>query len=418
MLLFGVCSRYGTESCDLTTTTALHCALFPGHHQSDNLRKEIVLHADLVIVGAGVAGLTLAEAGRQRGFSVIVVDSHRPGSGTSRMAAGMLAPLVEARLAERKLLALGTASLAYWEDYRSRLGLSDQDIGFRSEGTILTGIEADHVGMIAHTAEEYRSLGLAIEELSREDLQELEPCLATSARYGYHVAGDMQVDNRALISHLVDRLVRSDRVTVVSDDRVTAIEDREGSLRVHGESGAMYHGAHVVLAPGTRLGEIEGVPSVLKRVIQPVKGEVIRLEQSAMPVLRHVVRTPEVYLVPKGDGTLVVGASTEERGLERVNRVGPVFELLRSAYETVPGVYELPIVELGVGHRPATIDHLPMVGRVGGSNLFIAAGYYRHGILFAPYCAELLVRYIESGTEPEELQHVRPDRFDRDNDKR
>ncbi len=372
-----------------------------------------MLHSDLLVIGAGIAGLTVARAARKHGISVTVVDAAKPGEGTSWMAAGMLAPLVEARLSERDLLTLGRASLARWETFSEEVASNTSlDIGYRTEGTILTGAEHDHFGMIDHTAEEYRSLGLEVEGLTGEDLRRYEPCLATGAMRGYFVPGDHQVDNRVLIRVLLDNLEESDGVDLLSGTRIVALEEDSSGITLVSENGPVASGDRVVVAVGAYLSRIKGLPNSVRRVVQPVKGEIVRLRQSSEPLLRHVVRTPEVYLVPKSDGTLVIGASTEERGFEAENRVGPTFELLRSAYETVPGVYELPMISLGVGFRPATLDHMPMVGRLGDSRIFLASGYYRHGILFAPYCADLLLRYIENDHEPEELRPFRPDRFD------
>lgn len=374
-----------------------------------------MLHSDLLVIGGGIAGLTVALAARGRGLSVAIFDTALAGEGTSRMAAGMLAPMVEARLSEKELLALGRDSLNYWGAFAEQVAaFGDCDIGYRTEGTVLTGAEPDHFGMIDHTAVEYRELGLEVEVLSGEDLHRLEPCISTSASRGYYLPGDHQVDNRALLRTILLRLRADDGVEFREHQRITSVLEESTSVSVMTTGGPLASGDRLVVAPGARVSGIEGLPRVPRGTIQPIKGEIIRLRQSANRLLRHVVRTPEVYLVPKADGTLVVGASSDERGFESENRVGPTFELLRSAYETVPGVYELQIVELGVGYRPATLDHKPMIGRLGESRVYIAAGYYRHGILFSPYCAELLLRYIETDHEPEELRPFRPDRFDHD----
>ena len=212
---------------------------------------------------------------------------------------------------------------------------------------------------------------------------------------------------------MTDLLVRDDGVELHTESRVFSVEPGPGeSVNVRFDGGEI-ESSCVVLAAGSWVREIEGLPPYLSHAIRPIKGEVLRLGQPDEPLLRHVVRTPEVYLVPKEDGSLVIGASTEERGFERANRVGPLFEILRSAWETLPGVYELPILEMATGFRPATLDHAPMLGRVGSTRIFVAGGYYRHGILLAPFAAEQLLRYIENDEEPTSLRPFRPDRFDR-----
>jgi glycine oxidase len=142
-----------------------------------------------------------------------------------------------------------------------------------------------------------------------------------------------------------------------------------------------------------------------------VKGQIIRLDQSRMPLVDHVVRTPEMYLAPKSNGTLVLGASAEDRGFDASITAGPIFELLRAAWECVPGIYELPIIETTVGFRPATIDHAPLLGEWGIEGVVLATGYYRHGILFAPYAARLIVEQMVGGNNNHWLMTFSPERF-------
>lgn len=167
----------------------------------------------------------------------------------------------------------------------------------------------------------------------------------------------------------------------------------------------------IVVATGASLSILAGVAPELARLVRPVKGQSARLDQSNMPVLDHVLRTPEMYMAPKSDGTIVLGASSEDRGFDSSITLGPIFEIFRAAWECLPAVYELPVIETAVGFRPASIDHAPLIGATGYEGLYLAAGYYRHGILFAPLAAELLARAILEDTYDERLEPFSPARF-------
>ena len=174
----------------------------------------------------------------------------------------------------------------------------------------------------------------------------------------------------------------------------------------------------VVIAPGASLSVMNDIAPEMRKLMRPVKGQIARLDQSSMPLLDHVVRTPEVYFVPKNDGTLVIGGSSEDKGFDSSVTLGPMFELFRSAWETIPAVYELPVVETSVGFRPASIDHAPLLGETAFEGVYIAGGYYRHGILFAPLAAKLLAEIILKDSVDERIKSFSPNRFDRASIKR
>jgi glycine oxidase len=166
-----------------------------------------------------------------------------------------------------------------------------------------------------------------------------------------------------------------------------------------------------VIATGARADlRVEGCPG-LARLLHPVKGQILRLDQSLFPLVRHIVRTPDVYLVPKSSGMLVVGATTEERGFNEAITAGAVYDLLKAAWECLPGIYELPLIETSVGFRPATRDHLPILGAAGPANVSLALGYYRHGVLLAPIAARILANWLLRGERSAWLDQFSIDRF-------
>jgi glycine oxidase len=161
----------------------------------------------------------------------------------------------------------------------------------------------------------------------------------------------------------------------------------------------------------TRLLLSAGLPSSLVAPIRPVKGQILRLEMSDLLTLDHVVRTRRVYLAPKSDGLLVVGATSEERGFDRRLTAGAVMELLRDAWETAPGVYDLPLHETWTGLRPAARDNAPVLGATSMDGLFLATGHYRNGVLLTPITARAMRALLVEGAAPELIRPFAPGRF-------
>lgn len=355
--------------------------------------------------------MTVARALASRGGNVLLLDRGEIGAGTSAAAAGMLAPLVEARLEEREIVEFGRESLRFWEDYAGRIeDESGISIDYRREGTLVVAVERDHIGMIRHLHDEQRELGLSAEHLSGYECRRLEPSLSPSVSEGFFSANDHQVDNRSLLRAL-RRICEIQGVELHEEcGDVELLPGKEGWL-VRSATLQVTAG-RLVIASGASFGLLKSLAPELARLIRPVKGQIIRLDQSEFHLLDHVVRTPDVYFAPKSDGTLVVGASSEDRGFDRAIRIGPLYETIRAAWETVPALYELPLIESTVGFRPAAPDHAPLIGESSLEGVYLASGYYRHGILFAPLAAELLACHILEGTIDERIGKFRPGRFD------
>ena len=179
------------------------------------------------------------------------------------------------------------------------------------------------------------------------------------------------------------------------------------------ESGEWLEAAAVVIAAGAESGRVGGLPAWGARAVRPVKGQILRLRARPpvkLPATR-VIRTPEVYAVPRADGRLVVGATMEDRGFDRSVTAGGVLELLRRVYEVLPGTAELELVAASAGLRPGTPDNGPLVGEGGPSGLYWATGHWRNGILLAPLTADAIVDMMAGGDPPQELSPFSPYRF-------
>lgn len=365
---------------------------------------------DFVVIGAGIAGLTIARALRRRGATVSIVERRKAGHGATWAAAGMLAPLIEARIEDRPIAEFGHCALDYYpaflESVHDEVGV---DMGYSDLGTLYVAVDRDHLSLLRHAFAEQQALGLPVEWRSGHAVRELEPYLAPGIPGGIYSTHDRQVNNRALVEALIETLRRSD--VIIHELAVEPrIEQRAEGIRVEWGATTLLAG-HAVFAPGADGSVLRQLDADLAAALRPVKGQVLRLDQSRFPVIQHVVRTPDVYLVPKSDGTIVVGASIEDKGFDESVTVGEVYELLRSARECVPALLELPLIEMRAGFRPATRDHLPMLGTTDTRSFSLAAGYYRHGILFAPLAAEILADNLVSTRSSHWLDVFSPLRF-------
>jgi|KBSSwiStaDraftv2_1062776.scaffolds.fasta_scaffold88119_2 glycine oxidase len=322
------------------------------------------------IVGAGIIGLTIAWECQRRGHDVTVADP-APGRGASHVAAGMLAPVGEAHFGEEPLTELLVAAARAWPGFVAALG---EDVGYRTEGTLQVGLTADDVAVLRHLADHQRALGFGVKDMVP---QELEPSLNPRAR-GMLVPGDHRVDPRRVVAALLRRV------------RVAATLPEVDVT---------------VVAAGTA-SVAWGLP------IRPVKGVVLRLRGPEL--LRHTIRGHcagrQVYLVPRDDGEVVVGATSEEAAGAEAS-AGAVRDLLRAATDLVPDLTEHALAEVCVGHRPGTPDNGPIVGPMR-TGLIAATGHYRHGVLAAPLTAQAVADLIEGGPVPEAWRPFIPGRFE------
>ncbi|HEY3759450.1 MAG TPA: glycine oxidase ThiO [Solirubrobacteraceae bacterium] len=355
--------------------------------------------ADVVVVGGGVIGLAVAWRARLLGLSVALLERDTIGErGASGVAAGMLAPVseVEFGTAGRCVLELGVRSAALWPEFAAELELASSiDVGLRSSGTLVLARDADEARELERQIAFREELGLRVRRLLPSAARALEPALAPTVRLALEAPDDHSVSPRRVLSAL--RLVCGRAGVQLREHAAAARVDVERG-RVAGVTladGSRVRAARVVLAAGAWSGEVEGLPAAARVPVRPLKGQILRLRDPAgAGLLERVLRFEGGYLVPRGDGRYVLGATVEERGFERRPTAGGVYELLRDARELVPGVLELHIEELSVGFRPATPDNVPAIGASSLPGLLWATGHQRNGILLAPVTAGLLAALL------------------------
>jgi glycine oxidase len=340
-----------------------------------------------------------------RGLRVVVLEREHPGRATSWVAAGMLAPVTEASPIEQPLMALGLASAALYPRFTAELEASSgMASGYLACGTLVVARDGDEAEALERELEMRRGLGLAVRRLRPSEVRGLEPALAPHIRLGLEADDDHAVDPRRLTAALSAAL-QATGGELRSGARVEEVE-RAASGRVCGvrlAGGERIAANQVVIAAGAWSDSVQGLPEDARVPVHPVKGQILRLRDPAGPgLLTHVLRMSDGYVVPRGDGRYVLGATMEERGFDTSVTAAAVFELLRDATELLPGLGELVIDELSAGLRPATPDNAPAIGPCSVPGLLWATGHHRNGILLAPVTADMIVDAL-LGHEPSEL---------------
>ncbi|MFM9693953.1 glycine oxidase ThiO [Streptomyces europaeiscabiei] len=372
--------------------------------------------SDVLVVGGGIIGLVTAWRAARRGFATAVVDP-APGGGAAQVAAGMLAAVTELHYGEQTLLGLNLESARRYPDFAAELTeATGLDLGYRRSGTLAVALDADDRAHLRELHALQRRSGLDSEWLSGRDCRRLEPMLAPGVRGGLRVDGDHQIDPRRLSRALV---AACERAGVVFHrtwaEELSVVRERAAGVRAG--DGDRLSAGQVVLAAGSLSGRLAGVPNDVLPPVRPVKGQVLRLTvpKPYAPFLsrtvRAVVRGSHVYLVPRENGELVVGATSEEQGWDTTVTAGGVYELLRDAHELVPGITELPLTETRAGLRPASPDNAPLLGPSGLDGLILATGHHRNGVLLTPVTGDVLAHVLTTGELPAEARDFTPLRF-------
>ena len=365
----------------------------------------------VAVIGGGAIGLGIAWSLARAGCAVTVFDRSDAGHSASWAAGGMLAAGVETEPGEELLWQLASRSQHLWPDFRYALQAdSGRDIGYRDEGTMVVALTRDDLEQLRFNYEFQRSLGIELEWLSSIEARRREPYLNTGTAGAYFCKNDHQVDNRAVVEALKRALVKAGGVL---REHAEAAVEMAGGRAVGVRIGDEVHKADiVVVAAGAWSRGVEGLPEEVRPPVRPVRGQLLYLRMNpAEPLVRHVVWAPKAYIIPRRDGRLLIGATTEERGFDTKPTAGGVFSLLEGCWRAFPGIEELVLDEIVVGFRPGSRDDAPILGPTSVEGLVMATGHHRNGILLLPVTVEAISRYILKGRVLPEIEAYRPDRF-------
>lgn len=376
-------------------------------------------HSDkrVIIVGGGVIGLGIGWQLAKAGCTVSIYERDRAGQAASWAAAGMLAPHAEVHFEERALLKLGVQSCRMYPEWVAELEADSQmGVGYRAEGTLIVGVDRDDARELEHLYESQQLLNLKVEWLTGAEAREMEPLLSPKITAAIWSRDDHQVDNRAMVNALIEAY-RNANGMLHENTPVDKIEIANGKAEGIWVKGNLEEADAIVLAAGCWSSDIDGLPKAVQPPVRPVKGQMLALQMEEGIVLHKVIRAPrakyptDVYLVPKDDGRLVIGATNEEMDFDTRLTAGGLFELLRGTWEAVPGIYDLPVLETWTGLRPGSRDNAPILGETSVENLIMATGHYRNGILLTPVTAREIASLILTGEDSETIAPFQLSRF-------
>jgi glycine oxidase len=351
-------------------------------------------HVDVVVIGGGVIGLTIARAlVLQDVRDVCLLERGGLGTEASFAAAGMLAPQAEAD-GHDDFFDLACQSRDLYPSFaaalREETGI---DVELDTNGTLYLAL-SDHDHEEIEKRYEWQSrAGLPVELLTTAEARELEPCISESTRGALRFPKDIQVENRRLLTALANSVAKlgvaiatqtSVESVIVAGNRVTGVNTSRGAVNC----------SVVVVAAGTWTSFIKGPPQI--PIVEPIRGQMVCLE--AKPQLtRHIIYSPRGYIVPRQDGRLLAGSTSEHAGFARCVTAGGISTILRNALDISPLIADLPVVDTWAGLRPKAAGGLPVLGPCGEiDGLFCATGHYRNGILLAPVTGELISKAIVS----------------------
>jgi glycine oxidase len=349
---------------------------------------------DVIIIGAGIIGLSLAIALRKRGITVLILERGEPGREASHAAAGMLADFpLEMPPALQPLAA--TSARMYPEFVHELQDESGVNVDLRDQGTIF----------FPTPEQRHERPSLVADCPLPSPLTELEPALGHVSLAAIYLK-ERSVDPRALASAAL-KAARHRDVDISSGTEVTGVLLTDGRATGVSTGKTNYSSAAIVNCAGAWAGQLP--PHQFPT--RPVKGQMLSLAGGSRDLVRHVIRAPEIYLVPRSDGRILAGATAEEAGYDKRTDPGTIQRMHQAAIRLVPALAQARMLEAWAGLRPGSPDNLPILGATPTPGYFVATGHFRDGILLSPVTAHVMAQMVTGGKPEYDLSPFSPARF-------
>ncbi len=351
---------------------------------------------DVIVAGGGIIGLSLSMALRRSGARVLIVERGEPGREASSAAGGML---VDSSLETHAALqSLATASARLYPEFVREIETeSGMKVDLRDQGTII----------FPPPEQVHQHADLTTTALLSARLAELEPSLAEDSRVAFQLK-ERSVDPQALAAAAV-KAAKHQGVDFSSGDPAISVNLSNGSVTGLRTTKTTFLAAKVINCAGAWAGQI----APYKFPTRPVKGQMLSLAAPSRALLRHVVRAPEVYLIPRSDGRIVVGTTVEQVGFDKRTDVPTIQRLYRAAVKMIPALRDAKILKDWAGLRPGTPDDLPILGATATPGYYVATGHFRDGILLAPITAQIMADVVAGNPCHQDLSPFSAERFAR-----
>lgn len=365
----------------------------------------------VAIIGAGVIGASIADALACRGVRVTMFDMRAPGAGASQASAGVLAPFIEAKPGS-PLLALGVRSLAMWDGFMAgvRQRAPGSEVEYARTGTLDVALSAGERAHLKTAAVWLASEGVAHEWLEGQALTTRAPAVSSAAAGALCIPDHRIVNVTALVRALV-HAARLSGVVCVTPTEILQVDQAKDTVEVRiGDERHLFDDVVIAAGSWTRRVRVSGAPVF---PVRPIRGQLLHLRWSDGPRPAHSIWGSRCYTVPWSDGSVLVGATVEDVGFDERSTVAGVRELLDAVSDLLPSAAHASLEAVRVGLRPATLDHLPLLGPLTSHpRVVLAAGHYRNGILLAPLTADIVSRLMLEGERDPALEVTKPERFE------
>lgn len=363
----------------------------------------------IAIIGGGINGLSIGWFLAKQGRAVTILERGEAGKAATWAAAGMLTPW-SATPGEEAAFPLQLAGHKLWPNLAQELeAATGINVDYRTEGRLFVVLDHEDVDGLRAKFNLNRDLGLPLEWLSGPEARELEPHLSPAVTDAVFSPTAHWVENRQVALALRQAFTQAGG-TLCEHTEAQGIVIENNQVRGVRLNNDMLAAETVVLAAGA-WSQITSLPKSARPPVHPIKGQMVVVQMPAGPPLVNRMVTGPIYLIPRSDGRLLIGATVEDKGFDTQVTAGAVFDMLDRARQILPHLDELPIVDSWAGLRPASTDEYPIIGPTNVDGLLVATGHYRHGILLAPITAQAVTQYILTGQIMDEIAPFSPLRF-------